>query len=153
MKSIVRTFAYCSGIDKDIEAAVQSCSKTAAPSSPKHLNFSGPANGLSNLFVVGTHSKCLKFIPLKSTTTTMSINSRRHIFSNLGLSATIVTINNTYFSPAFFQDFCRCHNITQICSQSNGQMELASEAGTSGATWGRDNRRDFRCVSFNTKMT
>lgn len=81
------------------------------------------------IVMIDSHSKWLKVIPLKSTTTTMLISSLSHIFSTHGLPKTIVIDNGTKFSWALFRDFCQSHNITYIYSspyhsQSNDSLTL-----------------------------
>ena len=91
MKSIARSFVWWPKIDKDIEDLCYPCSgynkhsnmPKSAPAHPwdwtkdpwerLHIDFAGPFMNLMFLIIVDAHSKWLEIFPMKTTTTSNTI--------------------------------------------------------------------------------
>ncbi|BHF78836.1 hypothetical protein SprV_0602195100 [Sparganum proliferum] len=146
MKSLARSFAYWPGIDGDIDDLVRRCSRCqqAAKMPPRqppvpwepperpwsrvHIDFAGPLNGVSYLFLVDAYSKWPEIAPLNPATASATIAFLRRIFSQHGLPEVLVSDNGSQFTSSSFEDFYRQHNIQHLRSppyhpQSNGQAE------------------------------
>lgn len=147
MKALARSYVWWPGIDSDIESEVADCgaclvNSRSPPVATLHPweNPSGPwirihadyAQGFGRMFliVVDAYSKWMEVIPSKLSTSEVTIQNLRLMFSTHGLPAQIVTDNGTCFTSQEFENFCCENGIQHITSapyhpQTNGLAERA----------------------------
>ena len=103
MKVLAQSHVWWSGIDKELESLVKSCSDCAvvkqapakAPLHPWswptrpweriHIDFAGPFMNKSFLIVVDAYSKWAEVIEMSQTTAARTISALRQVFSSLGI--------------------------------------------------------------------
>lgn len=93
-----------------------------------HIDFAGPIFEHTFLLVVYAHSKWLKLFPLKSTTSTKTIECLPECFSRFGLSLVLFSNNDPQFTSFKFQNFLKSNGIKhKTCAaakpSSNGQAK------------------------------
>ena len=148
MKSLGRQFVWWPGFDTDLEGVVRRCEicqsqRASPPKAPLHpwlwpprpwsrihIDYAGPFLGSYFLVIVDAHSKWIEAIPMKSITSTATIEKLRWVFSHFGIPDMIVSDNGSNFTSAEFGDFCKRNGITHITSSpyhpsSNGLAERA----------------------------
>lgn len=146
MKSVARSYAYWPGIDQEIERMVKSCRNCAlaakapvkaelhswpTPSGPWkriHIDFAGPMNNQYFLVIVDAYSKWPEIIQMKEISTSITVSTLNHLFSQFGIPETVVSDNGTQFTSGEFSEFCSSLTIQHVRSpiyhpQSNGQAE------------------------------
>ena len=155
MKQIARTMVWWSGIDKDIERTVQSCTTCqsqqnlppAAPVQPwrwptrpwarLHADFAGPIQGHMLLLLVDAHSKWIEVFPMSTITSTATIQSCRKLFATFGVPEVLVTDNGPSFVSAEFEQFLKKNSIRHKTSPpyhpaTNGLAERAVQTVKKG---------------------
>ncbi|VUZ54485.1 unnamed protein product [Hymenolepis diminuta] len=113
MRCVARGCAYWPGMDKGIEYLVRQCDKcqqeaknpiredlvlwsqTETPWTSLHVDFSGPASGITYLIVVDLYPKWPEVIPLTLATSGSTIGALNRIFSIHGLLKTLVSDDGT----------------------------------------------------------
>ena len=123
MKSLARSYIWWPGIDKDIEAIVQSCegcqqvqkAPALAPLHPWewpvtpweriHIDFAGPYLNYMYLVVVDAHSKWPEIFKMKSTTSSDTISILRTLFARAGVPMQLVSDNGPQFMSEEFTAF------------------------------------------------
>ena len=76
-----------------------------------HIDYAGPFQGNMFLVIIDSYSKWLEVVPMKSTTSTATINQLRNLFANFGLPEHIVSDNGPQFTSAEFEEFTKKNNI------------------------------------------
>ena len=148
MKSIGRMFAWWPQFDKDLENFVRKCPTCQSqqslppvaplcpwvwPSNPWsriHIDFAGPFQGCYIFIIVDAHSKWIEAYPMKTITSTATIEKLRVLFAQFGIPDMIVSDNGSNFTSDEFQKFCHRNGIKHITSApyhpaSNGLAERA----------------------------
>ena len=145
MKAVGRSLMWWPGIDLDIERTVNSCD-TCRRSRPKpaeaplqpwsfperpwsrlHIDYAGPFMGKMILVAIDAHSKWIEAHVTSGSTSTITINKLRMMFSTHGIPDTIISDNASAFVGHEFQNFCRVNGIQHITSAphhpaSNGRI-------------------------------
>ncbi|XP_059222312.1 uncharacterized protein K02A2.6-like [Stomoxys calcitrans] len=145
-KSLARSYVYWPNIDKDIEDIIKRCDVCAstAKSPPRttlhswpiatrpmrriHIDFAGPVNQSTYLLIIDAFSKYPEVYPMKSTTSSSTIECLRDYCSKFGFPESLVSDNGTQFTSQEFVLFCSENGIEHIRTapfhpQSNGQVE------------------------------
>ena len=146
MKSIARSLVWWPGIDKAIENEVEKCDQcqlhqktpSLAPLHPwewpnrpwsrVHIDHAGPFQGKLFLILVDAHSKWLEVMTVPSTSSEVSLQKLRVIFSTHGLPEVLVSDNASCFTSNEFHEFMSRNGIRHITSApyhpgSNGLAE------------------------------
>ncbi|XP_031570808.1 uncharacterized protein K02A2.6-like [Actinia tenebrosa] len=146
MKGLARQYFWWPKMNDEIEQIAKNCAScqetaSAPPSLPVakwnwpsgpwkrlHIDYAGPYMGSMFLVVIDSYSKWLEVIPMKSTTTTATIQQLRKVFANLGLPEHIVSDNGPQFSSSEFKEFLMKNNIRHTLTPpghtaSNGMAE------------------------------
>ena len=115
MKAIARSYVWWPRLDQEIENMTKACTQCQAlknsppvaplhpwtwPSMPWqriHTDFAGPFLGRTFLVAIDTHSKWPEVIEMKSTTSTVTIQELRCLFSSCGLPEQLVSDNGPQF--------------------------------------------------------
>ena len=150
MKSLVRSYVWWPGLDKDIEDLAKSCLACQShkhapavaplhpwtwPTSPWnriHIDFAGPFQGKMFLIVVDAHSKWPEVFEMSSTTVPATIAILRRLFSSYGLPQQLVSDNGPQFMSKEFCIFLKERGVKHIhCSlyhpSSNGLAKCSSK--------------------------
>ena len=132
MKSIARTHVWWPSIDKHIEQVVHDCSSCQsirnAPSRAElhpwswpdapwrrvHVDFAGPFLGSMFMIIVDAHSKWLEVFPMKSITTTKTLEILRNLFATYGLPYQLVSDNGPQFVSSDFEMCMKVNGIKHI---------------------------------------
>lgn len=145
-KTLVRSFFWWPGIDKDIVEYVNACQvcksnqimphKVAPMSWPTqkcpyeriHIDFCGPIKGKSYLIIIDAYSKWLDVMSTTSIDTDNVIKMLKSNFLNFGIPKALVSDNGRSFISKEFEKFCIEFGIKHITSppfhpSSNGQAE------------------------------
>ena len=148
MKAVGRSFMWWPGFDSDIERTVNSCdicrrsrhkpieaplqpwSFPDRPWSRVHIDYAGPVMGKMILVVIDAHSKWIEAYTTSGSTSAITINKLKWIFSSHGIPHVIVSDNATGFVSEEFQSFCRRNGIKHVTSAphhpaTNGLAERA----------------------------
>ena len=148
MKALARSFVWWPGQDKDIENRVNMChscqlqqnTPSSAPLQPwrwpsqpwsrLHIDYAGPFMGQMFLIVIDSYSKWIEVFPVKSATSSSTIENLRMCFATHGIPHVIVSDNGTQFTSAEFEEFVSKNNIKHIRvtpyhPSSNGLAERA----------------------------
>ncbi|XP_043916150.1 LOW QUALITY PROTEIN: uncharacterized protein K02A2.6-like [Protopterus annectens] len=148
MKALARSYFWWPKWDHDIDVAVKECntcqqhrnSPVAAPLHPwewpskpwqrLHIDYAGPFMGSMFLIIMDAHSKWMDAYPVKTATSTTTIECLRKSFSSQGLPETIVSDNASCFMSVEFKDFLGKNGIVHVTSApyhaaSNGCAERA----------------------------
>ncbi|XP_043922122.1 uncharacterized protein K02A2.6-like [Protopterus annectens] len=123
MKALAQSYFWWPKLDHDIEVAVKEC-KTCQqhrnlpvmaplhpwewPSRPwqrLHIDYAGPFMGAMFLIIMDAHSKWMDAYPVKTPTSTTTIDCLRKSFSSQGLPETIVSDNVSCFMSEEFKGF------------------------------------------------
>jgi transposase InsO family protein len=146
IKSLARNYAYCLGMDHEIEGMVRLCGSCAAaakqplkatlhswppatnPWEPIHTDFAGPHLGRNFLVIVDAYSKYLGVIIVSNKTSRQTVAIFRKLCAKQGVPETIVSDNGTQFTSHEFKQFCKANSLIPILSppyhlQSNGRAE------------------------------
>ena len=121
MKGLARSYLWWPGLDKDIECLVNACTtclsvRNAPPKAPLktwewptrvwqrlHIDYA-ELKGQHMLILVDSHSKWVEVYPMKTTTTTKTLDILRRLFSSYGIPEEIVSDNGPQFTSSEFQD-------------------------------------------------
>lgn len=148
MKARARMVVWWPQLDKTIEQIVSNCltcqaSRPLPPPAPLHpwsipqkpwsrlhMDYAGPLYDHMFLVIVDAFSKWLEVIPVKTATSSVTIDKLRGICAVHGLPDTIVTDNAAVFTSAEMKDFFAQNGIKHITSApyhpaSNGLAERA----------------------------
>ena len=79
-----------------------------------HIDYAGPCFGKYFLVLIDSHSKWLEVHPVSSTTTAVSTEKLKFIFSTHGLPDMIVSDNGSVFTSKKFTDFMTYNSITHV---------------------------------------
>ena len=146
MKSIARTHVWWPSINKHIEQVVRDCSSCqniqnapsraelhpwSWPDSPWrriHVYFAGPFLGSMFMIIVDAHSKWLEVFPMRSITTTKTLEILRNLFATYGLPYQLVSDNGPQFVSSKFEMCMKVNGIKHIKvapyhPSSNGEAE------------------------------
>ncbi|XP_033733620.1 uncharacterized protein K02A2.6-like [Pecten maximus] len=146
MKNLARSYVWWPNIDSNIEQMCKSCvgcqttsnMPKAAPVHPwdwpttpwdrLHVDFAGPFMDSMFLIVVDSHSKWPEVYPMKSTTTSLTIEKLRILFSQYGIPRQLVSDNGPQFTSKEFEMFMKQNGIRHITSapyhpRTNGLAE------------------------------
>ncbi|XP_062605742.1 uncharacterized protein K02A2.6-like [Saccostrea cucullata] len=134
MKTLARSHAWWPGIDRDIELLTKSCAgcqavKHAPPAAPIHpwewpsrpwerihIDFAGPFLNSMFLVIVDAYFKWPEVIPMKTTTSSQTIDVLRTVFARNSLPSQIVSDNGPQFTSEEFANFTRGNGIKHITS-------------------------------------
>jgi len=148
MKALARSYVWWPNISGQLEELAKACSgcqnnqkmPTKAPLHPWewatapwqriHIDYAGPFQNSMFLIVVDAHSKWLEVIPVRSTTSSSTIEVLRDLFARFGIPEQIVTDNGVQFVSEEFQVFVRSNGIRHLTSApyhpaTNGLAERA----------------------------
>ena len=148
MKALARSYVWWPNISGQLEELAKACSgcqhnqkmPTKAPLHPWewatapwqriHIDYAGPFQNSMFLIVVIAHSKWLEVIPVRSTTSSSTIEVLRDLFARFGIPEQIVTDNGAQFVSEEFQAFVRSNGIRHLTSApyhpaTNGLAERA----------------------------
>lgn len=146
MKSLMRSYVYWPGMDRDVEEFVQCCTNCAlaAKSPPKeefqawpettipweriHIDYAGPIKSKYYLVIVDAHTKWPEICETTSTTAPKTIELLTEVFARFGVPEKLVSDNGSQFTADQFKLFCDSNGIHHIRTapyhpQSNGQAE------------------------------
>lgn len=146
MKAVARSYVWWPTIDKHIEQLCSAClgcqqsghmPKSAPvhpwewPSTPwqrVHVDFAGPFMNSMFLIVIDAHSKWPEVFPMRSTTTTLTIDLLRDLFARHGIPQQLVSDNGPQFVSEEFRLFMKQNGIRHSTSspyhpRTNGQAE------------------------------
>ncbi|XP_043916342.1 uncharacterized protein K02A2.6-like [Protopterus annectens] len=134
MKALARSYFWWPKLDHDIEVAVKECKicqqhrnlPVAAPLHPwewpsrpwqrLHIDYAGPFMGAMFLIIMDAHSKWMDAYPVKTPTSTTTIECLRKSFSSQGLPETIVSDNASCFMSEEFKGFLEKNGIVHVTS-------------------------------------
>ena len=123
MKAIARSIMWWPNMDKEIEDVVSSCQSCAAHrSSPPlaplhvwpwanhpmqriHIDFAA-IEQFQVLVIIDSHSKWIEAVPLRSATSSTTIDALRVFFASFGVPEEIVSDNGPQFTSQEFNHFC-----------------------------------------------
>ncbi|KAL2095791.1 hypothetical protein ACEWY4_007939 [Coilia grayii] len=148
MKAVARAYMWWPGLDTALEDLVKSCTacqqiRNAPPAAPVcpwewpgkpwtrlHVDYAGPFLGEMFLVLVDSHSKWLEVFPVKSATSTATVDHLRDVFSAHGLPHTVVSDNASIFTSSEFEGFLKLNGVRHLTSapyhpSSNGLVERA----------------------------
>ncbi|XP_062594180.1 uncharacterized protein K02A2.6-like [Saccostrea cucullata] len=155
-KALARGYLWWPYLDRDIEDMVERCSACAStrntpkesplhpwiwasrPGQRVHIDYA-EYKGQSFLVIVDSYSKWLEVIPVKSTTSSNTIEKLRTWFASVGIPEEIVSDNGPQFTSSEFQDFMKHSGVRHTLvppyhPQSNGyRITPHSTTGTSPA--------------------
>ncbi|KAL7859591.1 hypothetical protein SRHO_G00147380 [Serrasalmus rhombeus] len=143
MKAVARAYMWWPGLDAALEDLVKSCTACqqirnaplAVPMCPwewpgkpwtrLHVDYAGPFLGEMFLVLVDSHSKWLEVFPVKSATSTSTVDHLRDVFSTHGLPHTVVSDN-----ASGGEEFLKVNGVRHLTSapyhpSSNGLVERA----------------------------
>ena len=145
MKTLMRSYVYWPGMDKDIENMVKSCKnctsiakappikfnpwpKTDKPWGRLHIDYAGPIKGTYFFVIVDSFTKWPEVFKCKTPTTKTTIKVLQELFARFGLLETIVSDNGIPFASKEFENFCKLPSIIHLKSapnhpRSNGLVE------------------------------
>ena len=83
-----------------------------------HIDHAGPCFGKYFLILVDSHSKWLEVHPVNASTSAVTIEKLKFIFSTYGLPEMIVLDNGLVFTSKEFADFMTYNGITHVKSSS-----------------------------------
>ncbi|XP_062589262.1 uncharacterized protein K02A2.6-like [Saccostrea cucullata] len=144
-KALARGYLWWPYLDRDIEDMVERCSACAStrntpkesplhpwiwasrPGQRVHIDYA-EYKGQSFLVIVDSYSKWLEVIPVKSTTSSNTIEKLRTWFASVGIPEEIVSDNGPQFTSSEFQDFMKHSGVKHTLvppyhPQSNGLAE------------------------------
>ncbi|KXJ23209.1 Uncharacterized protein K02A2.6 [Exaiptasia diaphana] len=81
-----------------------------------HIDFAGPFKDSMFFVVVDAHSKWPEVIPMKSTTSSKTIEVLRNLFARFGIPEQLVSDNGPQFVSDEFQTFMKSNGIRHITS-------------------------------------
>ncbi|XP_043935248.1 uncharacterized protein K02A2.6-like [Protopterus annectens] len=131
MKALARSYFWWPKLDHDTEVTVKGCnicqqhrsSPEGAPLHPwewpsrpwqrLHIDYAGPFMGAMFLIIMDAHSKWMDAYPVKTTTSTTTIECLRRSFSSQGLPETIVSDNASCFMSGEFKGFLE-KNVSRV---------------------------------------
>jgi len=134
MKSLVLKFAYCTGMEHDIEenvglcgpcaeaakkpvkATLQSRPPATKPYERIHLDQDGPHLGRQFLMVVNAYLKYPDVISVSSTTSKQTVEILRKLFVQHGILEIIVNDIGMQFTSHEFRDLSKANAISHILS-------------------------------------
>ncbi|XP_057694352.1 uncharacterized protein K02A2.6-like isoform X2 [Corythoichthys intestinalis] len=134
MKEMARSYFWWSGLDKQIEETVKSCSSCqkicnnppAAPLHPWdfpqdpwhriHIDFAGPFENRMFLVAIDAHSKWPEVAIMKSTTSEKAIEKLGEMFSRFGAPAQLVSDNGPQFGSKEMVEFLQANGVQHIKS-------------------------------------
>ncbi|XP_060754227.1 uncharacterized protein K02A2.6-like [Neoarius graeffei] len=148
MKAVARAYMWWPGLDVALEDLVKSCTacqqiRNAPPVAPMcpwewpgkpwtrlHIDYAGPFLGEMFLVLVDSHSKWLEVFPVKSATSTATVDHLRDVFSTHGLPHTVVSDNASVFTSSEFEEFLKVNGVRHLTfapyhPSSNGLVERA----------------------------
>ncbi|XP_043932327.1 uncharacterized protein K02A2.6-like [Protopterus annectens] len=149
MKALARRYFWWPKLDHDIEVAVNECKTcqqhrnlpVAAPLHPwewpsrpwqrLHIDYAGPFMGEMFLIIMDAHSKWMDAYPVKTPTSTITIECLRKSFSSQGLPETIVSDNASCFTSEEFKGFLRKNGIVHHISTIPGSFKAVVLKGLS----------------------
>lgn len=148
MKQLARRYVYWKSIDKDIEQLVRACSayasiKSSPAKTPLHpweepennwqrIDYAGPFQGYYFLVVIDAKSKWAEIEPcLTASTSSITIEILKDIFSRHGFPDVIVSDNATNFTSEEFKEFCKGAGIFQ-------KFIAPGHLGTNGLAFSRN---------------
>ncbi|XP_026539495.1 uncharacterized protein K02A2.6-like [Notechis scutatus] len=123
MKSLARSYVWWSGMDKDIETWVGTCTKCqkSRPTTPPapvfdwetprgpwsriHIDFARPTKGYTFLIIVDAYSNWLEVSVMNSTTTEVVTKQLKKLFAMHGLPDLLVSDNGPQFTALAFEQF------------------------------------------------
>ena len=141
IKSIARSLVWWPGIDKATESEVEKCDqcqlhqKTPSlaplhswewpnrPWSTVHIDHAGPFQGILFLILVDVHSKWLDVMTVPSTSSEVTLQKLRVIFSTHGLPEVPVSDNASCFTSNEFREFMSHITSAPYHPASNGLAE------------------------------
>ena len=150
MKALARSYVWWINVSGQLEELAKACSgcqhnqkmPTKAPLHPWewptapwqriHIDYAGLFQNSMFLIVVDAHSKWLEVIPVRSTTSSSTIEVLRDLFARFGIPEQIVTDNGAQLVSEEFQAFVRSNGIRHLTSApyhpaTNGLAERAVE--------------------------
>ena len=134
MKALARLHVWCPTLDSDVEWIVRNCEvcQTTHGKAPLtsdnpwiwphrawqqvHIDYCGPLDGKSFLFIVDAKSKWIEVLPMSSTTAEARVQALRFVFSTHGLPEEIVSDNGPQFIAQEFIDFLKYNHIKHFLS-------------------------------------
>lgn len=146
MKALARSYVWWPSINQQLEAVAKAClgcqqnqkMPSKVPLHPWewatfpwqriHIDYAGPFKDSMFLVVVDAHSKWPEVIPMKSTTSSKTIEVLRDMFATFGIPEQLVSDNGPQFVSEEFQTFLKLNGIRHITSApyhpaTNGQAE------------------------------
>jgi hypothetical protein len=155
MKCLARSYVWWPNLDHHLEEKVRHCSgcqenrnvPAAAPLHPwewpdepwvrLHIDYAGPFMNRMFLVIVDAHSKWIDVLPTTTSTSAVTIEKLRQIFSVHGLPEVIVSDNGTCFTSEEFRQFMQMNGIRHVTSApwhpaSNGLAERAVQTFKTG---------------------
>ena len=148
MKALARSYVWWPNISGQLEELAKACSgcqhnqkmPTKAPLHPWewatapwqriHIDYAGPFQNSMFVIVVDAHSRWLEVIPVRSTTSSSTIEVLRDLFARFGIPEQIVTDSGAQLVSEEFQAFVRSNGIRHLTSApyhpaTNGLAERA----------------------------
>ena len=134
MKALARSYVWWPNITQHIEEVAKTCTGcqqnqhmpskapihpwewATAPWQRIHIDYAGPFKNQMFLVVVDAHSKWPEVIPMKSTTSSKTIEVLRTLFARFGIPEQMVSDNGPQFVSDEFQAFTRANGIRHITS-------------------------------------
>ncbi|KXJ07253.1 Uncharacterized protein K02A2.6 [Exaiptasia diaphana] len=155
MKALARSYVWWPNINQQLEMVAKSCSgcqqnqkmPSKVPLHPWewatfpwqriHIDFAGPFKDSMFFVVVDAHSKWPEVIPMKSTTSSKTIEVLRNLFARFGIPEQLVSDNGPQFVSDEFQTFMKSNGIRHITSApyhpaTNGLAERNTPHLTTG---------------------
>ena len=145
MKTLMRSYVYWKGMDKDIEEKVKRCKgcalaakappiqfspwpKADYPWSRIHVDYAGPLDGVYYLIIVDSFTKWPEVFKCKNPTTEFTIKILHELFARFGVVDCLVSDNGTQFTSGDFKEFMDTFQVNNITTptyhpRSNGQAE------------------------------
>lgn len=146
MKCLARSYVWWPKIDEDIERIAKACSGCLQsrnkpsevilhpwewanfPWQRIHIDFAGPFLNHMFLVVVDSYSKWPEVVPVRSTTTSATVDVLQTIFARNGIPEQIVSDNGPQFTSTEFKTFLDNNGIKHITTAphypaTNGQAE------------------------------
>ena len=130
INSMVKSCHPCRKVAKAPDREYRPWPETSKPWERLHVDYAGPFRGKMWMVCVDAHSKFpyVASMEVGKTTSRMTIDALKRIFSIEGLPETIVTDNGPQFTSKDFEKFCEEKGIIHITSPSfhpasNGEAE------------------------------